>query len=382
MTIDTNCRFRIMDNNFADLESSKVSKSSELAAFPASNAINNKLRSKTWVTSGYFKIDDSNKNIYINDGTDKTAVITTSSTAYTTPDLLAAEITAKLNSVSSGWTCSYIRSEENFVFGFFHASATLKLSNRTNAIWDTIGFTSNIDDSFTNSTKATDTRIHTSEFIEFDLSFNAQIDFIAMIGPLDEKFPLTKDAVITVKANNLKDRWDTAPLSFEVESTEFGIFKFLDDIEDTSFRHWRIEVSNPNHISSNGPSLHFGYIYLGDYVSLTKRNIESGFTKVRTDKSIMQTSESGVSYFDKKTKFVEYSNIGVKFIDKEQRFLFEKLFRKTGVVEPFFISLDPKLKIDNFLWENTRYVRFKNEPKFNHIKGEYYNISIELIEVI
>ena len=382
MTIDTNCRFRIMDNNFADLEASKVTKSSELAAFPASNTVNNKLRSKTWRTSGYFKIDDSNKNVYINDGTDKTAVITTSSTAYTTPDLLAAEITTKLNSVSSGWTCSYIKSNDSFIFGFFHASATLKLSNRVNAIWDTIGFTSNIDDTFTNSTKATDTRIHTSEFIEFDLSYNAQIDFIAMIGPLDEKFTLSKHSLITIKANNLKDRWDTAPLNIQLESTKFGIFKFFDEIEDTSFRHWRIEIFDVDNNSSNGPSLYFGYIYLGDYVSLTKRNIESGFTKVQTDKSIVQTSESGVSYFDKKTKFVEYSNTGIKFIDKEQRFIFEKLFRKTGIIEPFFISLDPKLKVDNFLWENTRYVRFKNEPKFTHVKGEYYNIAIDLVEVI
>ena len=64
---DRTCQIRFCDNNLAELISASIDYSSQLTAFPFSNAIN-KFRSKTWKPSGNFTIDSTNKYLYINDG--------------------------------------------------------------------------------------------------------------------------------------------------------------------------------------------------------------------------------------------------------------------------------------------------------------------------
>ena len=69
MTRNANVRF--MDNNYAELISASITYSSQLAAFPFSNAVN-KFRSLVWKPSGHFLIDSTNQELYINDGAPKT----------------------------------------------------------------------------------------------------------------------------------------------------------------------------------------------------------------------------------------------------------------------------------------------------------------------
>ena len=89
-----NHRCRFAANNFIkNLASAKTLYSSQLSTFPFSNTQSD-IRSKVWKPSGYFLIDSTNKYIYIDDGTGKIIDITESSTAYTTPELLATEIQA------------------------------------------------------------------------------------------------------------------------------------------------------------------------------------------------------------------------------------------------------------------------------------------------
>ena len=379
MTTTTNQRIRFMDNNLAELSGGQVTFSSELAAFPATNAYANKFRSKVWKPSGYFNVDATNNKLYINDGADKTATITVDE--YTTPALLATEMQTQLNSVSSGWTVNYNSVAGEYRFSFAHGSAhTLKLSNQTNAIWDLIGFTKTTDCVISTEQFACEQRNHEKEWIQFDMGYNAPIEFIGLISPLDEVFPISDQATVTLMANNL-DSWTSPPLSITLEVTVGGILRFMDDIADTGYRYWRLEIEDK--YNTLGPEgLSFGYLYLGDYTTLADRNITNGFNKTIMDPSIIQRSEAGAKYFDTKTKYAKFSSASIEHLSQSQRDELEQLFHDFGVHTPLFVSIDPRGCISSELYDMTKYCVFSAAPRFRHIRADMFHMSLDLEEVL
>lgn len=373
---DVNCRF--MQNNLAVLTTGQITVSSELAAFQFSN-VQNTFRSKIWKPSGHFLIEeDVNDKIYINDGSPKTATITFGD--YDTPDDLATEIETQLNAISSGWTVNYNSVPGEYKFSIAHASAyTLVLSNQTEAIWDTIGFTNTIDQIISTEEFASDTRVHTDEYVIWDLGYNASIEFFAVICPLGEAFPISDTATVKLQANNIND-FTSPQLDITLEITPGGILRFLDDIDDTGYRFWKFSFIERD--AFNGPSgFNLSYIYLGDYLTLS-RNISVGFQKTINDPSTRSESENGAIYFDQKVRYATFSNSGIQFLTKDDRDQLEQLYFNYGSTTPFFFSIDPSLCISNDLYDLTKYVIFDSAPVFTHIKGEYFNVSITFREIL
>lgn len=372
---ENNCRF--MQNNLAVLTSGQITVSSELAAFPFTNA-QNSFRSKIWKPSGHFLIDSTNNKIYINDGSNKTGTIP--SDDYETPDELATAIETQLNSISSDWSVNYNSIAGEYRFSFAHASAhTLRLTQQTNAIWDTIGFTSMLDTVISTEAYASDTRVHTDEYVIWDLGYNATIEFFAVINPLGEAFPIAKNATIKLQANNINDF--TAPqIDLTLSVTPGGILKFLDEIDDTGYRFWKFSFIDRD--SFDGPSgFNISYIYLGDYLVLS-RNISTGFQKTITDPSTRSESENGALYFDKKVRYAQFSNSSIQYLTKDDRDQLEQLYFDFGSTTPFFFSIDPSLCISNDLYDLTKYVIFDDSPTFTHIKGELFSVNINFREIL
>lgn len=380
MSTTDNNRVRFLDNNFAELISGNITFSSELAAFPVTNCYQNKFRSKVWKPSGYFEITTSNQNLYINDGADKTVAITVGE--YATPALLATQIQTDLNAASSGWTVDHNYVAGAYEFRFAHASAhIIRLSQSTNAIWDLIGFNQTADLTIATELFADEQRNHQLEFIQFDMGYNAEVEFIGLISPLDEEFSISPQATVTLKANNIDNAWTSPPLSITLTPTPGGILRFLDDIDDTGYRYWRLEIEDK--YNTDGPEgFNFGYLYLGDYTTLIDRNIQKGFGKSIIDPSIVQKSEEGAKYFDIKTKFARFKSVSITYLNKSDRDALENLFFNFGIHTPFFISIDPQLCMSSQLYDMTKYATFTASPDFQHIKGELFNMSLEFEEVL
>lgn len=93
--ITTNPRIRFCENNMITA-GSVMDYSSQLSEFPFSNCYNSE-RTKVWKPAGFFLITTSNNKLYINDGSDKTATIT--SGEYISPALLATQIQTQLNAI-------------------------------------------------------------------------------------------------------------------------------------------------------------------------------------------------------------------------------------------------------------------------------------------
>jgi len=374
-----NKRIRFMANNFAELISASVVYSSELSSFPGTNA-QNKFRSRVWKPQGYFEITTSNHELYINDGSDKTVSITVGE--YTSGSALATQIQTDLNAASSNWTVTY-DSTSTYKFTISNSgSVTLRFSQTTDAIWDTIGYTGSSDTTGT-SFVADAQRNHTEEHVIFDLGYQDQMEFFAVIGPLDEVFGISKFATITLEANNL-NQWDSPPLQISLSLSDNGIFKFLEDATgatDYSYRYWKLKIVDKT--NSDGPSgFSIGHIYLGTFQTITQSNVSRNFSKNVIDPSKISVSESGANFFDVQTKYHEWSSLNINYLDKTERLDLEQFFFDVGKNTPFYISLDPQSCVSEDLDELTKYVVFKDMPEITHVHSDMYSVSFTVKELV
>lgn len=366
---------RFMDNNLGALTTSAVTFSSELSAFPFTNVLNS-MRSKVWKPSGNFTITSSNRVIYFNDGSNQSVNLDLGD--YESPAVLATSIAFKLNSVSSGWSCSYSTTTYKFTISR-SSSGTIRLSQTTNAVWNTIGFVTTSDLTGL-SFVANEQRNHTSEFVQWDLGYNASITFFALICPAGERLNLSPSSTITLKANNVSD-FTSPPLSVTLTPNEAGIYYFFADGLDTGYRYWKFEFIDK--FNTEGPEgFTFGHLYLGDYTSLTTRNISTGIGFELADPSETISSENGVLYFDEKTKYSTFENLSFELIQRDDRDTLRNMFDRLGKTTPFYVSLDPALCISNDISEFTKYAVFENAPTFKHVIHDYFNMDFKIREVI
>lgn len=379
-----NTRIRFAENNLAELTSQSIDYSSQLSSFPFTNAIN-KFRSKVWKPSGYFRVVttqtngvNANNKIYINDGSNLTATVATGE--YTTPALLCTAIASALNAVSSAWTCTYDTSGGTYKFTITHTgSATLRLSQTTDAIWEMIGFTQT-SDLVGVSFEADEQRNHLYEEVIFDLGYISTVNFFALIGPLDEVFSISNSAVVKLQANNLNE-WNSPPFDLTLTQNDSGYMRFLDDQTDSNYRYWRVEIKDLfNHNGNNAISI--GHLYLGDYVTVTSRNVTSGFSKQINDPSTRSQSENGAIYFDRKTKYTSLNNIRLEYLSRADKDAIDEMFNYLGTTTPFYLSLDPTECITDSIHELTKYVIFDRDPIFTHIKTDTFSMSMDFREVL
>ena len=372
----TNKRIRFADNNHAELTSGQITKTSELAAFPFTNSLN-KFRSRVWKPSGHFLVDSTNDQIYINDGADKTISITQQ--AYATAALLATEIETQLNTSSANWTVSYDTAGETYRFTIGNSgSVSLRLSQTTNAIWSNIGYTTSVDLSGT-SFIANEQRNHSYEEVIFDLGYNAEITFFAMIGPLDEAFSLSDTAVVKLQGSNL-NQWTAPPLEIILDPTDEGIFQFLDSVDDSKYRFWRIYIEDK--YNTDGPSFSIGHIYIGDYVTLSARNVKSGFQVELVDPSESTISENGAIFFDRKQEYHRFNQMVIPFLTRADKDQLRVMFRKLGKTTPFYLSIDPRNAATDSIEELTKYVVLENQPIFTHVKSDFFTMTFSAREVL
>lgn len=367
---DVSCIFRFMNANLLAASIPSRTFSSEVTSFEFANALTSD-RTDFWKFDSYFLIDATNNKLYINDGSNKTITLTVGSYTGTT---LAAHIQTQLNASSTNWTVSYTSS---WAFRIQRtSSATLRLSEDTEAIWETIGFISGADTAGTDL-NANEQRNHWPyQWIKCDFGFRANIGFFAIIGALPDQSPISTFGRVTIEASNIDD-FDSPDLSIEAETTDEGIFGFIDGI-DNKYRFWRIKIFDPYNLE--GPSPSIGQIYLGEYETINARDISSGFDKTIVDRTESTEAESGKLYFDVKDKYNEINNVNFNLLLRDGKEQLIKLFSQVGIHEPFYISIDPTGKISDSLKDMTHYVYFESNPTFTHLFHEYFNASMAFRE--
>lgn len=368
-----NKRIRFMDNQL--ITNSNVTTSLIDSTLPFSNMLDDG-RFKTTRFTGTFEITTSNRNIYINDGTNHTVQVT--SGLYSGGDL-ASEIQTRLNAVSSNWECTYDSNSYLFTINRSSGTRTLRLSVTTNACWDTLGYTGSIDKTAA-ALPADESRVHTSDWIEIDLGNNANdIGFFGLVTPTNSVFPLSNSATITLMGSNVAS-WTSPAVSFSLSQNDAGLLKFLDPATgDMRYRFWRLEWTD--RLNANGAGWEFSSIYLGTYLTLGKRNVNSGFSRQHRDLSTALQTESGAVYNNIRQRYVELSALTINYADADDRLNLEQFFYDFGLHRPFWVSIDPT-EACHTLEELTRYVYFSAEPSFNHFKTNIYSMNFSVRDAV
>ena len=375
---------RFMSNNFAGLTTGTVSSSTETTGYENDNIVND-YRSSTWRAAGFFEISDgsvtyegaANNLLYFNDGTDKTATITSIDPGHVLPSDLAAIIQVDLNAVSSNWTVTYSTTTGKFTIAN-SGSVTLRETQTTDAIWDTIGFTSGTDNVGT-SFEADEQRNHTFEWLKIDMGAQQTIDTVLLVAAANADFPLSSTATLKVQANST-DVWSSPPLDTTLTFNDLGSYTFLTSA--VAYRYWRIYTKDRTNTLGAAKCVEYGNVYLGDYDELSARNINRGFQHRKIDPSTISESENSVVYYDKRTKFNVFDNLVVKYAQLTDKATIEDLYTLVGKTVPFYFSLDPETAISTNQSDFTKMVTFQGEPSYTQEISDYYNIGFALREVI
>ena len=255
----------------------------------------------------------------------------------------------------------------------------MKLNSTTNAIWDTIGFTGTSDLVGT-SFIATEQRNHTSEYLTFDLGYQAPIDFLGVIGAISSAFKISTSATVTLKGNNLND-FDSPPFSSAVSITPNGIFTFFDTTTDNRYRFWRLEIEdkfNPEGTTA----IELGNVYMGSYETFTARNVGKSFSMRNFDPSEISESESGVIFADERAKYRILESMPFFALDQSSRETIENLFEDVGITKAFYVSVDPQTRITSDIEDLTLFGLFVESPKFDHVAVGLFSTNLKIREVV
>lgn len=354
MSNKLNARFSF--NNW--LDNGTLSSSSYLSGFPASNLIH-AVRSKLWKAEGAFEISASNNKVYI-DSTPYTVAVGT----YNLAGLIAAFNTATSETLSRNPLGRFV-----ITLG---SSGTLNLSSSTDSIWDVLGYLSTTDQTGTAFT-ADERRYSTGEWIKVDLGLPQVPDFAALIPQAGAVFSASLGN-IRLQGNNL-DTWAMPPVNEAMETNGEGSFIAPSDLQPCRF--WRIFIDDK---TNNGIAAGVGYI--GSSVIPENTNIATGFTRSRTDSSAVLYSEAGALYIDRRPKVLSLSSLGVQFLKDDDLIEMEQLFYDLGVEKPFFLCIDPQKGVSTSLSQMTHYVAVTSPLQLQHVLRGYYNLSVELREVL
>lgn len=218
----------------------------------------------------------------------------------------------------------------------------------------------------------------TSWRIELDLGFQDLVNTVILFAPLGEKLGISKEANIRLQADNVKD-WASPELDLDIPMTsDDRIVFFVPSDTELNYRYYSLYIDDP----TNPDVISFAYLYIGDYLTTTARNIAPKFGwdqihKVRESKAL-----DGTSYFDSRYKYDTFTATKFSYVDKTDRQILQDLFNRFGRDIPFPVCIDPTSIISNSKEEMTKLVRFKTDFKSKQQSKALFDVSFSLNEVI
>lgn len=368
--IGSSCETRIMYINSLSY-GNIISNSGNLAGFPASNAITSN-RGQLWVTAGNFKIDSSNQYLYL--GINSIPYIIDLTIGNYTGSTLASHIQSRILAITGiTVSCSY-SSAYKFTFTCSTNDILFGLSAQTNSIWYDLGLLGTIDINMPQSTTLTGyVRIHTHEFIYFDLGYAMDISFFAILPQRNYANMLTAGATINIKASNINDI-TTAPLNINVPSGSEGSFYFLEQGYPISYRYVWLTIIDPE--NPYGPNLEFSQIFLGGYISLPNRTVDAGFTIQDVDRSLRTESQAGGLYFERYGRHKRISNLKFSNLTKIEVAAIQQLYFDLGKSNSYYISIDSG-NFYNDLEQFTYFGIFENDPTITSKQAGFFDANFE-----
>lgn len=368
--------------NFLDPDTAvSADKSSEQTAYPASNCYDGK-RFKPWRSNGYWLIESGSNTIVFREAVGVDLTATVAAAAYASSTAFFAAVKAALEAVGvANYTVSFDTTTGKVkILSDLSGGATvfqLRWTDPASAdMAGILGFDTATNDTGAAFYIADDLRIHTAEFLVWDLGIPSNPKGFAAIGLRNRPLKITSGAVLKLQGCSTSN---FAAPEYEADIPYFDNVLALEDpngLHTSGLRYWRLyieDVSNPNGY------VELGEVFLGDYDDLTRGNAVYPFSNTLGDLSDKVTSEGGQVYASKNnvTQKIQLQWQGLTKGDLEY---LESIFNEVGFFKPFFMSFDRQeaFSSDGETW--VRFCRFDNEMEFQLVSPNNFSASWNLKE--
>lgn len=358
----------------------EITESSEDSNFPVEN-IQNADRARVFRTNGYWNIESgSNSIIFSEDGAAAiTATVAVSEYSSTSSFLQAVE--DALNAAASTYTYTVAvdtTTGKILITVSGSPSAIVFYWSLSTAMADILGFDSSSDDTGTTSFLADALKIHTEEFIVFDLGSAAIPKAFALVGIFNETLKISSTATIKLQGN-MFNSWG-APTYDQSITYNDKVLQLYDanGLNSTGLRFWRLSVVDPANAIGY---VEISHIFLGDTLLPTV-----GAAQFPLDISYVDFSDRVISvngrFFSSKRNIRTLYNMTWRFLTNSEVEEFDLLFDKFGTHTPFFINVDPDAIIGVETNDNLKLFYFTQAPKKVKQSPNDWTFSMELSEAI
>jgi hypothetical protein len=369
----------LWDNWIAEETLANSDVSSEQAAFPIENAYNSRRRSKVWRSSGYWKIKAENNGIAFSEG-GPTLYASITVQAYNSTALFMAGLKAALE--AAGANTYTVTQNSNYRFNISSSGGTFSLIT-TDPLFtsaEILGFDDSVD--YTGATQYTADllRIHTSEWVLWDMGIASNPNAFALIQQRNKAIDLTETALITLKGNHTNPPdWDAPVYEAVIPYDDEVIAKVTTEasgvLATQALRYWRLEITDQNPL---------GYISAGAFFLGLTYVPTGGCAVFPLDDDLVdltQTirSEGGQSFSDILPKTEDY-NFSFNMLNKDDVEEIKEYWDRFGTGVPFFILLDSVNAFSSSINRQLKFVKFLNEPKFKYFSPGKWSMTVNLRE--
>lgn len=374
---------RLLSDNYLDpsvILAATVS--SEQSGYEASNCYNFKRRSRVWRSAGYWAITASNGGIVFQEaaGVNLTATIAASNYATTTAFLAAVK------------TALDAAGDSNYTVALDGATGKIKITSGGgggrifSAMWtavgstaaDVLGFSTASDDTGALTYTADVLRIHTCEWIKWDLGATTNPLAFVMTGQRNIPLRLSPTATIKLEGNDT-DVWTSPAYSLTMTYHDYAVAAFsTTGLHTSGLRYWRLYIED-----KTNPDLYIeiSTLFLGDYVEPARGSVQFPLSAEFLDNTSTTYSESGQSFSDIKQKRERFSLswYGLTVAEKEE---IEDFFEVVGTGLPWFIAMDPDAAFSSHMEKMIRYVKFESPPRWKLESPTNFSLDMELLEEV
>lgn len=334
----------IMNNNYVTAETlNAFTYSSQLAAAPATNVYDKIRRSKVWRSAGQWEITSANKTIKFKEtGGGSTLTATIAEATYTTDATFLTAIKTALEvagdstyTVTRDTTSQKIKITSNGGGGGGHFQ--LLCTDVLFTACDVLGYSTGADLTGALTYTAANLRIHTSEWLKFDLGTQLLPEAFAIIGGNVNGLKLSSTATIKLQGNET-DVW-TAPSYDETLTWNADCIASVDQtgLHTGGLRYWRLHIVDRDNINGY---VEISSVYLGDGFAPDLGCVQFPFNWNYFDYGQVNRSEWG-SAFTEFRGIVRELNLKWFALTVADTETLMDFVRNYGTTSPFWISLDP-----------------------------------------
>jgi len=316
--------------------------SSELAVAPATNIYDRVRRTKTWRSGGYYVVTTSNRGIVLQETAGVNQTVNIATGTYTSDATFLAAVKTALDGASGSavYTVSRNTTSNKIVITSDAGGGAIFRLMCTNASFtaaDLLGFSTSADRTGALTYTADNVRIHTEEFIRWDLGTATQIQAFAIIGTKLNGLNIQSTATVKLQGNET-DVWTAPTYEATLEWNEDAIAKVkaTGTTELDTLRYWRLSI-----VDKDNPD---GYVeiasaFLGEAVEPTEGCAQFPLREAHIDFSNVAQSEWGTTFGSEKQKVRQW-DLDWKFLSVTEKEELEDVAELYGIVYPFWVCLD------------------------------------------